>query len=165
MTKRKQACTRAHTPTHTYLTPHRDSSQAWAPPLISPLGSFPPPETWCLPHLVGARPGILPKGGLVHMKALRGCRKSETREAMDQGLHCSGLLNELPLVDIQTGLGCGKEARVPEPLHFPGEVATSGKGHKKGRTFSGSGPQCPCWNTEKGRYSSRGQMGKPVRQG
>lgn len=88
MAKRKEACTRAHTPTHTYLIPHRDSSQACAPPLISPLGSGPlPPETWCLPHLVGARPGILPKGGLVHTKALRGYRKSETWEAMDQGLH------------------------------------------------------------------------------
>lgn len=36
--------------------------------------------------LMGARPGILPKGGLVHVKTLRGCRKSETREAMGQGL-------------------------------------------------------------------------------
>lgn len=41
---------------------------------------------------------------------------------------CSGLLNELPLMDTQTELGCEKEARVPEPLHFPGEVAISGKG-------------------------------------
>lgn len=55
---------------------------------------------------------------------------------------CSGLLNELPLMDTQTGLGCEKEARVPEPLHFPGEVATSGKGHKMGRTLRDSGPQC-----------------------
>lgn len=55
-------------------------------------------------------------------------------------------------MDTQTGLGCEKEARVPEPLHFPGEVAKSGKGHKMGRTLSDSGPQCPCWKTEKGRY-------------
>lgn len=74
------------------------------------------------------------------MKAPKGCRKRGPRKPWVKVCTCFGLLNELPFKDAQTGLVSGKEARVPELLHLPNEVATSGKGHKMGGTLSDSGP-------------------------
>lgn len=120
-----------HTRTHTHLTPHTESSQACTHPFPQLGSGSLPPEIWCLPHPVGGGLGVLPEGLLVRVKAPRGCRnhcrQTDSGSRGPRDCTCSGLLNELPLKDAQTGLVSGKEARVPEPLHLPSEAATEGR--------------------------------------
>ena len=113
------------------------------------------------------------------MNTLRGCRNSETREAVDWGLHSSGLRNERPLINTQAGLGCGKEDRVPEPLHFQGVIDTSGccgrsfrpssrnkwEGEQEGKDAQWQWPTMSWLAHWQRKVPSRGQMGNLVRRG
>ena len=115
--------------------------------------------------LAFGRPGIMTKGGIVHMNTLRGCRNGETWEAMDQGLH---MLWPYEWVTSQkytdrTRLWEGRQSTRDITVSSCGCHKWEGKREGKGTRW-----QWPImsWLAHwERKVPSRRQMGKLVRQG